>query len=164
LSKFYRLVADTDVLDYVRPSPELYAEPCGDMTLAEAVREGKVQFIDPSPLTVGLSDDGGLEFPDLLMYEEVPLLSSKFIECLSKLKVYLPFRKPITIKDDFLGYMEKYVLVVPPRVCKLSESGRYGIFILFQSGNLIATEDVKEAIESVGLENVFLEELEGDDL
>lgn len=164
MSKFYRLVADTDVSDYVRPSPELYAEPCGDMTLAEAVREGKEQFIDPSPMTVGLSDDGGLEFPDLLMYEEVPLLSAKFVECLLKLKIYLPFRKPITIKDDFLGYMEKYVLIVPPRVHKLSEAGRYGIFVLSQSGNLIATESVRENVELAGLENVFFEELEGDNL
>ena len=164
MSKFYRLVADTDVSDYVRPASELYAEPCGNTTLAEAVRAGKDQFIDPSPRTIGLSDEGGLEFPDLLMYEGVPLLSAKFVECLLKLKTYLPFRKPITIKDDFLGYMERYVLIVPPRVHELSEAGRYGVFVLSQSGNLIVTEFVKEAIESAGLENVFFTELEGDNL
>ena len=159
MPKFFRLLADTDVADYVRPSLSLYNEPCGSLTLAEAVRQGKVQFIDPKPLTVGLSDDGGLEFPDLLLYEGVPLLSTKFSELLAKLDVLQPFCKTIILKEDLLGYLEKYILYVPPRVKTLSEVGRYGIFMLTDENFLMATEEVQRVVEVANLENVYFEEL-----
>ena len=160
MSKFYRLTADTDVAEYVRPAPTLYEEPCGEMTLAEAVRQGKAQFIDPAPLEVGLADDGGLEFPDLLFYEGVPLLSTKFYDELRKLNVYLPFCKQVTLKDDLLGYVEKYILVVPPRVNAVEDVGRFGLFVLPESGALITTEEVKKSVEVLNLENVDFDEME----
>ena len=160
MSKFYRLTADTDVAEYVRPAPTLYEEPCGEMTLAEAVRQGKAQFIDPAPLEVGVSDDGGLEFPDFLLYEGVPLFSAKFYDELRKLNVYLPFCKQVTLKDDLLGYVEKYILVVPPQVNALEEAGRYKLFVLPKTGTLVTTEEVKKAVVVLNLENVDFDEME----
>lgn len=160
MSKFYIMTADTDVAEYVRPAATLYDEPCGALTLAEAVRQGKEQFIDSAPLTVGLDDDGGLEFPDMLFYEGVPLFSAKFCDRLAELKVYLPFRKPVTLKDDLLGYIEKYMLIVPPRVNTLDEAGRYRLFSLVGSNALIVTEDLKRLVEVAKLENVYFDEME----
>ena len=160
MSKFYRMTADTDVVEYVRPMESFYKEPCGELTLATAVRQGKVQFIEPTPLTIGIDDKGGLDFPDLLMYENVPLISSKFNEILTKLDIDIPFRRSITLKDDLTGYVEHYILIVPPQVEQTADVGRYKLFVLVKSGILAVTEELKEAAEKSNLENVYFDALE----
>ena len=160
MRKFYRMTADTDVAEYVRPVEDLYKEPCGELTLAMAVRQGKAQFIEPTPITVGLDDMGGLDFPDLLMYEDVPLISSKFGELLAKLNADIPFRRSVTLKDDLTGHVEHYILIVPPQVERTADVGRYKVFALGKSGILAVTEGLKEAAEKTNLENGYFDALE----
>ena len=162
MNLFFRLTADTDVAEYVRPAEALYKETCGPLTLAEAVRQSKVQFIDQTSLTVGLDDFGGLEFPDMLMYENVPLLSTKFYELLMRLSVDILFTKSVILKDELTGYNEPYTLVVPPSVNTVSEAGRYNFFVLSGNGILVVTQELKEAIEKLNFENVYFDELEED--
>ena len=160
MNLFFRLTADTDVAEYVRPTKALYREPCGVLTLAEAVRQSKVQFINQTSLTVGLDDAGGLEFPDMLLYENVPLLSTRFYELLMRLSVDILFHKSVILKDELTGYNEPYTLVVPPSINTVSDAGRYKFFSLSGRGILIVTQELKEAVENANLENVYFEELE----
>ena len=154
------MTADTDVAEYVRPMESFYKESCGELTLAMAVRQGKAQFIEPTPITVGLDGAGGLDFPDLLMYENVPLISSKFYEILTKLDVDIPFRRAVKLKDDLTGHVERYILIVPPQVERTTDCGRYKLFVLRESGILAVTEEVKEDAEKANLENVYFDALE----
>ena len=160
MSKFYRMTADTDVAEYVRPMESFYKEQSGELTLAMAVRQGKVQFIEPTPLTIGIDDTGGLDFPDLLMYENVPLISSRFNEILVKLDIDIPFRRSVTLKDDLTGHVEHYILIVPPQVERRADVGRYKIFVLGKNGILAVTEELKDAAEKANLENVYFDALE----
>ena len=157
---FYRMTADTDVAEYVRPVESFYKEQCGGLTLATAVCQGKVQFIEPTPLTVGIDDKGGLDFPDLLMYENVPLISTKFNEILTKFDIDIPFRLSVTLKDDLTGHVEHYILMVPPQVERMADVGRYQLFVLRKSSILVVTEELKEASEKANLENVYFYVLE----
>lgn len=157
---FYRMTADTDVAEYVRPMDSFYREQFGELTLAMAVRQGKVQFIEPTPLTIGIDDQGGLDFPDLLMYENVPLISSKFDEVLTKLDIDIPFRRSVTLKDDLTGHVEHYILIVPPQVDRTTDAGRYKLFTLKKSSILVVTKELKEAAEEANLENVYFDALE----
>ena len=160
MSKFYRMTADTDVAEYVRPMESFYKESCGELTLAMAVHQGKAQFIEPTPITVGLDSAGGLDFPDLLMYENVPLISSKLNEILTKLDIDIPFRRAVKLKDDLTGHVEHYILIVPPQVERTTDVGRYKLFVLRKSGILAVTEEVKETVEKENLENVYFDALE----
>lgn len=157
---FYSMTADTDVAEYVRPMDSFYKEPCGELTLAMAVRQGKVQFIEPTPITIGIDDHWGLDFPDLLMYENVPLISSKFDEILTKLDIDIPFRRSVTLKDDLTGHVEHYVLIVPPQVDRTTDVGRYKLFTLRKNSILAVTKELKEAVEKANLENVYFDALE----
>ena len=160
MNKFFRLTSDTDVAEYVRPAEALYREPCGKLTLAEAVQQNKVQFMDPSPLVVGLDDSGGLEFPDMLLYENVPLLSTRFYELLLRNSIDTLFQKRVVLKDELAGYSEPYTLLVPPSVNTVSDAGRYQFFSLSDSRMLVVTQDLKEAIENANLENVYFDKME----
>ena len=66
----------------------------------------------------------------------------------------------MTLKDDLLGYVEIYSLVVPPRVNAVEDVGRFGLFVLPESGALITTEEVKKSVEVLNLENVDFDEME----
>lgn len=107
--KFYTMFAQTEVSDYVMPGPELKC-------LKKGCEKSEFQFLDKSPLECSLAD-GGLEFPDFLIYDlTVPLISELFKQELDKAGVTNLFYKPIVFVDRELLIEEPFWLALPPRI------------------------------------------------
>ena len=175
--KFYIMYSQSCVEEYVIPGDELNI-------LRKGCKYSEFQFLDHSSMTVEVSEDGGLEFPDFLIHREViPLISENFRQVLDRLGIDNLFYKPITLTNSSTGESESYFLSLPPRINCLNRSaskisieeqkvveividerlvGNYKIFKLpseFANQEIIVTEEVKSAVEAAELENVFFAEL-----
>lgn len=113
---YYIMYAETNVEEWVRPSDELLEE------LGEVCSTSEFQFVDRTPLTCSISDEGGIEFPDFLLYDDIPLISARFRNILNEMGVDNLFYKPITLSDELLGKSELYYLALPPRIRCLDEA------------------------------------------
>lgn len=96
---------------------EEFIEPDSDFSeFGEACRKSEPQFLTKDRLSVGTLDSGGLEFPDLIVLEDVYLLSDAVIEQVKdEIEDYV-FLKPVEIRCDLIGKKELYWLTVPPKI------------------------------------------------
>ena len=109
MANFYRMTAHTNLEGLVRPGE-------GIKTLAPACRDSSFQFLDSKPLTVEIDPDGGLDFPDFLYNDDIPLISGRFKRLLDRMGVDNLFYKPIYLDCSVLGRHEPYFLALPPRI------------------------------------------------
>ena len=61
--------------------------------IKDACRKSEIQYLDRKIITIAASESGGIEFPDLIIYEDMYLFS-----------------------NDVIGKKELYWLIVPPRI------------------------------------------------
>ena len=71
---FYELYADTCVEEYVRLDDGIFSEK-----FLNACSDSEFQHLDRTPLEVEISLDGGLEFPDFILYENALNERSTFL-------------------------------------------------------------------------------------
>lgn len=191
MAYFYRMTADTNLEDFVRPGEQI-------RQIAFACQTSSFQFIDHKPMTVEIAEDGGLTFPDFLYNDGVPLISRSFKRILDAQGVDNLFYKPIDLVDAATGIHEEYTLALPPRIRAVREAymrllnedgdksegkelikdeygiahyrinasavGNYRIFKLADvwDYDIIVTEGLMEAITKASLHNVFFSEVEED--
>lgn len=116
--KFYVMYAETCIEEYVKPGDGL-------KILEKACRLSEFQYLDHSPISAVVEEDGGEEFPDFLIYRKsVPLISERFRQVFDRAGVDNIFYKPVTLTHSELGQSELYFLALPPRIncLNLSES------------------------------------------
>lgn len=108
--KFYRMYAKNASENFVKPG-------AGLSHLIQGCMRSEFQYLDRLPVSVEIDKDGGLEFPDLIIHEDViPLISERFRQILNRLDVDNLFCKPVTLTFALLGYSESYWLALPPRI------------------------------------------------
>lgn len=88
----------------------------GFSEISEAVRKSEFQFLTKEKLTISVSDSGGIEFPDLVIYDTMYLFSDIIYQEVRNEIDWYVFVKPIDLVCDFLGRKERYWLIVPPRI------------------------------------------------
>ena len=157
MSKFFRIIIDTNVSDYARPNEEFYQQSLGKVTLVEACKQRQIQYLSRQTEEVELDDSGGLIFPDFMFYEDVLLVSEAAYDIFCE--VYLPFEKPVILTFAALGLREKYHLLLPPQVRSLDEAGNYRVFAL-ETAQVVVDDDLRKAIERAGLSNIYFAEME----
>lgn len=107
---FYIMYAETCVEEYVSPGEAL--EEC-----VQGCYRSEFQFLDKKALEVEIGDNGGLEFPDFLLYGScVPLVSEKFRQVLEKAGADNLFYKRVFLTSGLLGLREPFWLALPPRI------------------------------------------------
>ena len=107
--KYYCMYANTCVEEYAKPGK-------GIQVLERGCLNSEFQFLDQSTLTVELSDEGGLQFPDFILSGCVPLISQRFKEILDTFAVDNLFYKQIRFVFPQLGVHSVYWLALPPRI------------------------------------------------
>ena len=103
------MTANTNLEDIVKPGEEI-------LTLSQACQTSSFQFLNHKPLTVNISEDGGLTFVDFLYNDGIPLISPRFKRLLDSLGVDNLFYKTIYLDYAPLGRHEPYILALPPRI------------------------------------------------
>lgn len=142
--KFFVMYAQTCIEDYVLPGEEI-------LQLERGCINSEFQFLDHSPISVEISDEGGEDFPDFLIYDGIiPLITENFRQVLDRAGVNNLFYKPVNLTSD-AGYSENYYLALPPRIDCLNflES------VVEVEKNNFAQDDelIKEVVEIVIDEN-----------
>lgn len=191
MAKFYRMTADTNLVDTVKAGEEI-------LSLATACQASGFQFLDRKPLTVSIAEDSGLTFPDFLYNDGIPLISPTFKRVLDSMGVDNLFYKTIFLDYKPLGRHEPYIMALPPRIravrqeymrlmdeagdegegkelikdeygiarykINASAVGNYRIFKLADvwDTDIIVTGELMEAISNAQLSNVFFAEIEED--
>ena len=84
--------------------------------IKDACRKSEIQYLDRKIITIAASESGGIEFPDLIIYEDMYLFSNDVIDQIKKEIEEYVFLKPIEITCDVIGKKELYWLIVPPRI------------------------------------------------
>lgn len=107
--KFFVMYAETCIEDYAVPGKEIFQ-------LERACINSEFQFLDKSPLTVEISDEGGLHFPDFILSGIIPLISTPVKRVLENFGVDYVFFKPIQLTARELGRVENFWLALPPRI------------------------------------------------
>lgn len=103
------MTANTNLEDMVRAGEEI-------LTLSFACQTSSFQFLNHERVTVQIAEGSGLEFPDFLYNDGIPLISPKFKKILDSQGVDNLFYKPIYLDDATLGLHEPYILALPPRI------------------------------------------------
>lgn len=191
MAYFYRMTADTNLEDFVRPGEQI-------RQIASACQTSSFQFLDHKPMIIEIAEDGGLTFPDFLYHDGVPLISRAFKRILDAQGVDNLFYKPIDLVDAATGIHEEYTLALPPRIRAVREAymrlldedggesegkelikdeygtaryrinasavGNYRIFKLADvwDYDIIVTHSLKEALAKAALSNVDFSEVEED--
>lgn len=107
--KFFVMYAETCIEDYAIPGEEIFQ-------LERACLNSEFQFLDKTPLTVEISDEGGLNFPDFILTRNIPLISTAVKRVLENFGVDYVFFKPIQLTATELGRAENFWLALPPRI------------------------------------------------
>ena len=191
MAKFYRMTADTNLEDIVKPGEEI-------LSLSSACRASEFQFLNHKSLTVAIAEDSGLTFPDFLCNDGIPLISPAFKRILDSAGVDNLFYKPIYLDYKPLGKHEPYIMALPPRIravrreymrlvdedgdeseekelikdeygiarykINASAVGNYRIFKLADvwDTDIIVTDDLMKMISEAQMSNVFFAEIEED--
>ena len=107
--KFFIMYAQTCIEDYVLPGEKIFQ-------LERGCLNSEFQFLDHSPLNVEISDEGGIYFPDFILQNSIPLISTRMKNLFDKFQVDYIFYKPINLTYSELGRAENYFLALPPRI------------------------------------------------
>jgi len=134
--KFFVMYAETCVEEYAAPGADIF-------DLERGCLNSEFQFLDKSPLSVEISDEGGIEFPDFILEGSIPLISAGVKRVFEKFGVDYVFYKPIQLTYSLLGRAENYWLAVPPRIDCLDT--RKSIIEVEDNEFLLPTELIREA-------------------
>ena len=107
--KFYKM--------YAQPSIEEYAVPGAEIeVLSQGCLYSEFQFLDHRPISVEISEEGGIIFPDFIEYQSIPLISEGMRRVFDKFNVDYVFYKPVQLTFAERGIAENYFLALPPRI------------------------------------------------
>ena len=142
--KFFSMYAQSSVAEYVVPGEEI-------LQLQRGCLKSEFQFLDHTPITVPVIEDGGEEFPDFLIYAEIiPLVTENFRQILDRAGVNNLFYKPVNLTYGARN-TENYFLALPPRIDCLNFTDS----VIEVEENEFAQEDelIKEVVKIVIDEN-----------
>lgn len=74
------------------------------------------QFLDRKTVRFEISEDGGLEIPDVILQDNVWFISDKVKDTLDDYGADYVFYKKAEIVCDKFGIFENYWIMVPPRI------------------------------------------------
>ncbi len=107
--KFFKMYSQPSVEEYVVPGKEIEV-------LMRGCRYSEFQFLDRSPLSVEISEEGGTIFPDFIEYQTIPLISASMSRIFDALDIDYVFFKPVQLTFAERGISENYRLALPPRI------------------------------------------------
>lgn len=140
-----------------------------EQKLVEAFKRGDLQFIDKNPIEIKVSDEGGVEYPDILS-DSLVLFSDELKSLLDKHSVNNNiFYKPVYIVDELLEERSLYWLTVVPfiefyngeGVYDVAAIGNYKVFRDYRKSDFITyvTEELKDILEKEKLERIIFQEI-----
>lgn len=107
---YFILYAETCIEEYAEPSDEI------DVLLKSCI-SSEFQYLNHDALSVEISEESGLIFPDLILAKgAIPLISDRMKRCFDEQNVDNLFYKRITLTCNDLGKKEYYWLALPPRI------------------------------------------------
>lgn len=106
---FYILKSTSNAEEYVVLSGDFFKlkRPC---------MRSELQFLDKSPVRFQISENGGLEVPDVILQEGVWFIADRVKDTLDNFGVDYVFYKKAEIVSDKFGIYETYWIMVPPRI------------------------------------------------
>ncbi len=119
--KFYKMYAQPCVEEYVVPGD-------GIDVLFDGCLYSEFQYLDHAPITVEIAPEGGVIFPDFIVYQTIPLVSIEMRQVFTRFNADYIFYKPVQLTNSARGIVEEYYLALPPRIDCL-DSGR-SIFVV----------------------------------
>ena len=96
---------------------EEYVRLKGDVSnIKNPARTSEIQYLNKEKIKMDISDDGGLEFPDLIYHEGIMFASDRFKRFLDSKNIDYLFWKPVEISSEKFGKHEKFWVMVSPRI------------------------------------------------
>ena len=142
--KFFVMYAETCIEEYAEPGAEIFE-------LERGCLNSEFQFLDHSPLSVEISDEGGVYFPDFILSGTIPLVSTPMKRTLEKFGADYLFYKPVQLTCAELGRAENYFLALPPRINCLDT--RKSVIEVEDNNFILPTELIREATKICIAEN-----------
>ena len=84
--------------------------------LKEACIKSEIQYLSHEKVTFQVSEQGGLEIPDVICQEGIVFISSQIKEMLDLEGIDYVFYKQADIISDKYGIHENFWIMVPPRI------------------------------------------------
>lgn len=96
---------------------EEYIQLNGDVSkLKVHIIKSEIQYLDNNKIVMDISDEGGMEIPDILYYEGITFVSSRFKEFMDFECIDYVFWKQADIHSEKYGIHETFWILVPPRI------------------------------------------------
>ena len=109
MEQIYVLKTFSNAEEYIRPDGDVHSCRLPAMM-------SELQFLDRSEIWLGLSDDGGLEIPDVLVYDGILFVSDRLKQAMDEFRVDYVFYKKTNIASQRLGIRETFWMMIPPRL------------------------------------------------
>ena len=106
--EFYVMYGESCVENYAVPGEQI-------RSLEKGCLNSEFQFLTHDAIEVELGE-GGIYYPDYIIYGCIPLISDKFYNFLQEQSVDYLFYKPVCLTYPDLGIREQYWLALPPRI------------------------------------------------
>ena len=106
--RFYVMYGESCVENYAVPGEQI-------RILEKGCLNSEFQFLNHDAIEVELGE-GGLYFPDHIIYGCIPLISDKLYSFLQKQQIDYLFYKPVRLTYSDVGISEQYWLALPPRI------------------------------------------------
>lgn len=96
---------------------EEYVVLTGDFSmLKRPCMRSEYQFLDKKTIRIGVSEDGGLEIPDVIFQDGIWFISDKIKDAFDNYGIDYVFYKKAEIVSDKYGIFENFWIMVPPRI------------------------------------------------
>lgn len=109
MNKIYILKTLSEAEEYIKLKGNL-------AQLKEACIKSEIQYLSHENITFQVSEQGGLEIPDIICQEGIWFVSSQIKELLDSEGIDYIFYKPADIVSDKYGIHENFWIMVPPRI------------------------------------------------
>lgn len=78
--------------------------------------KSEIQYLDRAGILLGISDEGGLEIPDVIYQDGIFFVSGQVKDLLDSQGIDYVFYKEADIVSDKFGIHETFWIMVPPRI------------------------------------------------